>query len=194
MKIFSYLYNRTLSWSSHRHARYYLAGVSFVESSFFPIPPDVMLISMGLAKPKNAWQYALIATIFSVIGGIFGYGLGHFCFVFIQPYIMNSSYAEIYNTVCHLFEKYGVWIVFLAGFSPIPYKVFTVAAGALQMSFFPFVIASCIGRGLRFFLVSGLMFYMGAGIEKHLRRFIDIIGWAIVLIAVCACIAIKWIF
>ncbi|MFZ4077180.1 MAG: YqaA family protein [Legionellaceae bacterium] len=98
-----------------------------------------------------------------------------------------------YDKVCQLFDAYGVWIVFLAGFSPIPYKVFTVAAGALQMAFFPFVVASVIGRGLRFFLVSGLLFFMGEGLEKHLRRFIDVIGWAVVFMAVVAYLIIKWI-
>lgn len=193
MKLFSYLYQHMLGWSTHRHARYYLAGVSFAESSVFPIPPDVMLISMGLATPKRAWNYALIATFFSVLGGIFGYLIGYFGFEFIRPHLMSSSYAVTYDKVCQLFDAYGVWIVFLAGFSPIPYKVFTVAAGALQMAFFPFVVASVIGRGLRFFLVSGLLFFMGEGLEKHLRRFIDVIGWAVVFVAVVAYLIIKWI-
>ena len=193
MKIFSYFYQQTLNWSAHRHARYYLAGVSFAESSFFPIPPDVMLISMGLAKPKSAWHYALIATLFSVMGGIFGYMIGYFGFELIRPYILASSYAPTYEKVCNLFDTYGVWIVFLAGFSPIPYKLFTVAAGALQMALFPFIIASFISRGLRFFLVSGLLYFMGEGLEKKLRRFIDVIGWSVVLIAVFVYITFKWI-
>lgn len=193
MKLFSYFYNLTLNWSAHRHAHYYLAGVSFAESSFFPIPPDVMLISMGLATPKRAWNYALIATLFSVLGGIFGYLLGYFCFELIRPYIIASSYAETYEKVCYLFDAYGVWIVFVAGFSPIPYKVFTVAAGALQMAFFPFVIASLIGRGMRFFLVSALLFFKGEKLEKHIRRFIDVIGWGIVFLLFIIYIVMKWV-
>lgn len=194
MKLFSYLYNKTSSWSAHRHAPYYLAGVSFVESSFFPIPPDVMLISMGLATPRRAWHYALIATLFSVIGGMLGYLIGLYGIEFIQPYIEASPYASSYHQIQGWFEQRGVWIVILAGFTPFPYKVFTVASGAMHLAFIPFVVGSIIGRGLRFFLLCGLLYFFGERLETRLRRFIDIIGWSsLVIIAMIVCL-MKWVF
>ena len=192
MKIFSYLYDRMITWSAHRHARYYLAGVSFAESSFFPIPPDVMLISMGLAKPKQAWHYALIATLFSVIGGCFGYGLGFFGMAFIEPHILTSSYALSYEHVRGWFEHWGVWIIIVAGFSPVPYKLFTVTAGIMHMLFLPFVLASALARGLRFFLVSGLLVLLGVRLEKQIRRWIDWAGWFVVLAILTGYVIVKF--
>lgn len=186
--IFSYLYEKMLSWSAHRHAPYYLAGVSFAESSFFPIPPDVMLMSMGLAAPKRSWQFALIATLFSVLGGLFGYVMGYYGMALIQPYLMASSYAPYVTKVMDWFEHQGVWVVILAGFSPFPYKIFTITAGMMQMAFWPFLMGSIIGRGLRFFLVSGVLFCFGDKIEPHLRRYVNHIAWslvAIIILAVC---------
>lgn len=194
MNFFSCLYEKTIGWSSHRHAPYYLAGVSFIESSFFPIPPDVMLITMGLAKPKRAWHYALIATIFSVIGGMLGYLIGMYCIELLKPYILTSSYASSYYRIQGWFEEGGVWMVILAGFTPFPYKIFTVSAGALHMAFLPFIIGSIIGRGLRFFMVCGVMYFAGERLEAKLRHYIDIIGCAlIVIIAVIFCL-MKWVF
>src|SRR5688572_8154009 len=117
IKIFSYLYEKMLVWSSHHRAPYYLAGVSFAESSFFPIPPDVMLMSMGLAKPKRSWRFAFIATLFSVLWGMFGYLIGFFGMKVIQPYLMTSSYAPYVKQVMDWFEHQGVWMVVFAGFS-----------------------------------------------------------------------------
>ena len=194
MKIFSYLYEKTIGWAGHRHAQYYLAGVSFIESSIFPIPPDVMLISMGLAMPKRSWHYAFIATLFSVIGGMLGYLIGLYCIELVEPYILASSYASSYEQVHHWFTQYGVWIVIVAGFTPLPYKVFTVTAGAMQMAFWPFVLGSVIGRGGRFFLVSGLLYFAGEHIENRLRRYIDIIGWVMIGLIFLGFCLMKWVF
>lgn len=186
MRVFSYLYDKTITWSAHPHARYYLAGVSFAESSFFPIPPDVMLISMGLASPRRSWHYALIATIFSVVGGLFGYIIGVYGMMLLKPYILASSYAGYYTQVSSWFDIYGVWIIVLAGFTPLPYKVFTITAGAMHMPLFPFIIASIIGRGLRFFLVSTILYFTGDRIEGQLRLYIDKIGWCFIILIVAA--------
>jgi len=191
MKIFSYLYDKMLAWSAHGHARYYLAGVSFAESSFFPIPPDIMLIAMGLAKPKRAWHYALITTIFSVLGGCFGYIIGMFFMEILLPHILTSPYAGSYEHVRVWFDQWGVGVVLLAGFTPIPYKLFTITAGAMHMAFMPFVLASIAGRGARFFLVSGLITLFGARLEKRFRRWIDWIGWFLVAALVMGYIVIK---
>lgn len=143
-----------------------------------------MLISMGLAKPKSAWHYAFIATLFSVIGGCFGYVLGFFGMSIIEPYMLTSSYAVSYEHIRGWFDNWGIWIILLAGFSPIPYKLFTVTAGMMHMFFLPFVLASFVGRGARFFLVSSLLVLFGERLEQQFRRWIDWVGWGIVVLAI----------
>lgn len=185
MRIFSSLYRRALAWSRHPHAPWYLGGVSFAESSFFPIPPDVMLAPMSMASPSRAWRFALITTVASVAGGLLGYAIGYFAFEAIAPWLQTTKYWASYQTALLWFNDYGFWAVFIAGFSPIPYKVFTIAAGALSMALLPFALASLIGRGARFYLVAGLMKWGGARMEAALHRYVDRLGWATVaLVAV----------
>ncbi len=185
MKLFAPLYERAMQWARHRHAPWYLGGMSFAESSFFPIPPDVMLIPMSLAHPEKAWRLAWITTLTSLAGGLFGYAIGAWAFASIEPWLQTSHYWGAYSQALAWFEEWGVVAVLIAGFSPIPYKVFTVAAGVLSMALLPFVVASFFGRGARFFLVAGLMRWGGARMEAQLRRHIDLIGWASVgLVAV----------
>jgi membrane protein YqaA with SNARE-associated domain len=192
MKIFEKCYDLCLQWAKHRHAEKYLAGLSCSESMFFPIPPDVMLAPMALSQPNKAWRFAAVTTIASVIGGILGYLLGYFAFEsFIQPLIMEMGYEGKLAHATRWFEEYGVWIVFLAGFSPIPYKVFTITAGFLHMALIPFIIASTIGRGLRFFLVAALMKYGGPMMEAKLKKYIEIIGWATVALAILAYLILR---
>jgi membrane protein YqaA with SNARE-associated domain len=180
MKIFSPLFEKALIWSRLPNAPKYLGLLSFAESSFFPVPPDVMLAPMCLATPTKAWRYALITTITSVLGGLFGYVIGATAFDVIQPHLQASHYWSAFQTAETWFKEWGVWAVFIAGFSPIPYKVFTIAAGALSMSILPFTIASLIGRGGRFFIVAGLMKWGGANMESKLKQYIDRLGWATV--------------
>jgi len=180
MKIFSPLFEKALIWSRLPNAPKYLGLLSFAESSFFPVPPDVMLAPMCLATPTKAWRYALITTITSVLGGLFGYVIGATAFDVIQPHLKASHYWSAFQTAETWFKEWGVWAVFIAGFSPIPYKVFTIAAGALSMSILPFTIASLIGRGGRFFIVAGLMKWGGANMESKLKQYIDRLGWATV--------------
>lgn len=185
MKIFSTLYAKAMNWARHPKAPWFLGGLSFAESSFFPVPPDVMLAPMSLAKPSKAWYYASLTTITSVLGGILGYFIGVFAFDVIEPILHNYGYYDRYELAKTWFESWGFWAIFLAGFSPIPYKVFTIASGVVGMAFLPFVIASFIGRGLRFFMVAGLMAWGGEPMEKKLHNYMDIIGWLLVgLVAV----------
>ncbi|WP_306604300.1 YqaA family protein [Azonexus sp.] len=185
MKLFSPLYRRAMIWSRHPHAPWYLGGLSFAESSFFPVPPDVMLAPMALANPQRWFFLALLTTLTSVAGGVFGYLIGYFAIDAILPWLQASKYWPAYETAVEWFGVWGFWAVFIAGVSPIPYKVFTIAAGALSMSLLPFVLASIIGRGLRFFLVAGLMAWGGARMEAVLHRYVDRLGWAMVaLVAV----------
>lgn len=152
---------------------------------FFPIPPDVMLAPMSLAHPSKAWNYALLTTLASVIGGIAGYALGWFAFDgFIQPWVESMAYQAKLEQAITWFNQYGVWVIFIAGFSPIPYKVFTISAGFLHMAFLPFIIASAIGRGMRFYLVAGLMRWGGEPMQQKLREWVDLLGWLVVILAV----------
>ncbi|MDO8299039.1 YqaA family protein [Lacisediminimonas sp.] len=180
MKLFSPIYRRAMAWSRHPHAPWYLGAMSFAESSFFPIPPDVMLAPMCLADPRRAWFLALLTTLTSVAGGLFGYAIGYFAMDALLPWLQASSYWPAYQIAVDWFQRWGFWAVFIAGFSPIPYKVFTIAAGALSMLLLPFTLASIVGRGLRFFMVAGLMAWGGARMESLLHRYIDRLGWAMV--------------
>ncbi|GAB6049740.1 YqaA family protein [Hydrogenophilus islandicus] len=189
MRLFSSLYARVMQWVRHRNAPWFLALLSFAESSFFPVPPDVMLAPMAMAQPRRAWRLALLTTVASVVGGVAGYAIGWGAFAAIEPWLQGSRYWAAYLTAREWFEAWGVWAVFVAGFSPIPYKVFTIAAGVLQMALLPFIAASFVGRGLRFFLVAGLMAWGGERLEATLHRTIDRIGWATVALVV---VALGW--
>ncbi len=185
MKIFSRLYDWVLGWAKHPRASRYLAALSFAESSFFPIPPDVMLAPMALARRDRAWWFAFITTVWSVLGGALGYLIGMFLFdVLAQPLISFYDASEAFATAQDKFKAHGVWIVFIAGFTPIPYKIFTISAGLASMAFFPFVVASLIGRGARFFLVSALIYFGGERFESGLRRYVDLIGWLMIALIV----------
>ncbi len=180
-----------MTWSRHPHAPRYLGALSFAESSFFPIPPDVMLAPMALARPERAWSYALLTTLASVIGGALGYLIGLLAFDLIEPLLHRAGYWEHYQAVGVWFQRWGFWAVLLAGFSPIPYKLFTIAAGVIAMSFPLFMLASLVGRGTRFFLVAGLMKWGGARMEQGLRRYIDRIGWLSVVLLVVIYLLFK---
>lgn len=183
MRIFSPLYDRVMVWSRHRHAPWYLGGLSFAESSFFPIPPDVMLAPMSMAKPQMAWRFAALTTAASVLGGLLGYLIGLFAFELITPLVTEGGrYAEPFAAAEVWFEEWGVWAIFIAGFSPIPYKVFTISAGVLHMAMIPFLIASAVGRGARFFLVAALMAWGGERMESTLRAYVDRVGWITILL------------
>jgi len=187
MKVFSAIYEWTLKWAEHKFAPSILAILTFAESVFFPIPPDVLLAPMVLAKPEKAWRLASLTTVSSILGGMVGYLLGYMMFEpWIQPLITEFGYQHRFDTAMAWFSEWGVWVVFIAGFSPIPYKLFTVSAGFLQMAFLPFLLASAIGRGMRFFLVAGLIKWGGSTMEKNLRKYIDILGWAIVSLIIIA--------
>jgi len=190
MTLFAPIYERVLLWSRHRHAERYLAAMSFAESSFFPIPVDVMLAPMVLAARDRWVRLATIATLFSVLGGLAGYAIGYGLFDAIEPWLRESHYWGAYQTSQNWFDEYGVWVVFVAGFSPIPYKVFTIAAGVAVLNLPAFLIGSLIGRAGRFFLVAGLVRAGGQSFEDGLSQHIERIGWAVVVIVV---IIIAWL-
>ena len=189
MKIFGPLYDRVIEWSRHRFAERYLAALSFAESSFFPIPVDVMLAPMCLARLDKAWRFALIATVFSVLGGLAGYLIGWGAFESIEPWLSESKYWGAYETSRTWLDQYGFWVIFVAGFSPIPYKVFTIAAGVAALNLPAFFVGSLIGRGARFFLVAGLLVWGGKPLEEKLRQYVERIGWAVVALVA---LVIAW--
>lgn len=186
MRIFTWMYDKTMQWARHRHATWYLSGLSFAESSFFPIPPDVMLAPMSMARPQHALRYATLTTVASVAGGLFGYLIGAYFFELIQPWLQESHYWDKYQHARDWFGRWGFWAILVAGFSPIPYKVFTIAAGTLSMNLPLFVLGSFLGRGGRFFMVSGLMAWGGPRMEAKLRHWVEWLGWLVVAIAVVA--------
>lgn len=169
------LYHWVLKWSAHRHNTKALALVSFVESSFFPIPPDALLITMGAAEPRRALRYALITTLFSVLGGIFGYVLGYFFWELTRDFFLTYVFSiETFEKVQAQFSTYTFVSLFVAALTPIPYKIFTIAGGVAAVPLLPFVAASIVGRGLRFFAVGILIYKFGptmvALIEKHFEK------------------------
>ena len=185
------LYNKCLNLAAHKSSKYYLAIVSFIESSFFPIPPDVMVIPMVISKKKDYFKIFLIVTIFSVLGGILGYFIGAYFFDISMQIMSFYDYDDklIYlkNDLIKS-EGFYAWlgILFLAGFTPLPYKVFTIASGLIGFNFLIFILISFISRGLRFFIVSYLSYKYGdiftKFMEKHGSRWFTIIGILIVII------------
>ncbi len=198
--MFKNLYKKCLDLASHKSSKYYLALVSFVESSFFPIPPDIMIIPMVISKKTDFKKIFLIATIFSVLGGILGYVIGAFFFEF-GAYIMNFYGYEdkLYNLKESLIRNDGFYawlgILFLAGFTPLPYKVFTIASGLIGFNFLIFVSISLISRGLRFFLVSYLSYKFGdlfnEFMDKHGSKWFTIIGILIVIVGIVVYLIFK---
>ncbi|MCU7950113.1 MAG: DedA family protein [gamma proteobacterium symbiont of Bathyaustriella thionipta] len=180
MKLFTSLYNMVLTWSKHQHAPKYLSAVSFSEASFFPVPVAIMLIPMSFAQPSRAWKLAGLTLVFSVLGGVVGYFIGWGAYEVIAPLVHH--YAEQFANARNWFSHYGVWIVLMAGFSPVPYKIFTITAGALSMPFIPFVIASIIGRASQFYLIAFLVTKFGSAMEPKIHQYIEWLGWGSVIV------------
>lgn len=188
------LYDWTMNAATHRSAPAALFGVSFAESSFFPIPPDVMLIPMILAQKAKAWLFAAIATLGSVIGGIFGYAIGYFVFETIGIPILNFyGMTDAFQEFAAKYNEWGAWIVFIAGVTPFPYKVITIASGATQLNFVVFMVASILARGLRFFAVAALLYWFGPPIRDFIERWLNLVAIVFVVLLVAGFIAIKYL-
>jgi len=185
MRLFENLYQAVIRFSRNSHAPWYLSGLSFLESFILPFPPpDVMLAPMSLATPGKAMYFASLTLASSVVGGIAGYLIGAFLFDLVQPLLFEWGYQSAVDTATRWFDQWGFWAVVIAGFSPVPYKIFTITAGALGLSFLPFVMASLIGRGARFFLVAWSLAKFGPAIETRLIAYIERVGWGIVAVLV----------
>ena len=198
--MFQRLYKKCLELAAHKSSNFYLGLVSFIESSFFPIPPDVMVIPMVISKKKDFIKIFLITTIFSVIGGMFGYLIGAFFFDLGMQIMSFYGYEnKLSNIKNHLSDNSGFYtwlsILFLAGFTPLPYKVFTIASGLIGFNFLIFVLISLISRGLRFFIVSYLSYkfgdYFSEFMDKHGSKWFTIIGILIVIIGLIIYLTFK---
>ena len=199
--MFNNLYKKCLDLAAHKSSKYYLAIVSFVESSFFPIPPDVMVIPMVISKKNDFIKIFLITTIFSVMGGMLGYLIGAFFFDFGSQIMSFYGYEnKLSNIKENLVNSDGFYawlgILFLAGFTPLPYKVFTIASGLISFNFFIFIFISLVSRGLRFFIVSYLSYKFGnlftEFMKKHGSKWFTIIGLLIVIIGLLIYLIIKF--
>ena len=195
MKIFGPLYDKVMQWSCHPRAEIYLGVVSFIESSFFPIPTSLMLAPMVMAKRERAWWLASLATVTSVLGGLFGYLIGYFLFDqagvrILEFYHLQGSFVEMQGW----FDQYGVWLVFLAGLTPIPYKLFTITSGVLGLAIVPFAIASVVGRASQFFLVAALVWWGGSKIEPVLDKWIEWIGWGVLIVAAAGFLVVSVVY
>lgn len=193
MRLFAPLYDWTLRWAGHPRAPGALGTLSFIESVIFPIPTDVLLAPMVLAQPPKWLYYGTIATVFSVLGGVFGYLLGAWAFDWASPWIPAGNGAQTFAEVQRLFQEWGVWFVFVAAFTPIPYKVFTLSAGFMSLALIPFIIASAAGRAARFFLVAGIVRWIGARYESQLRRHVEFIGWTVVILLIAIFVLREWL-
>ena len=199
--MFNNLYKKCLDLAAHKSSKYYLAIVSFVESSFFPIPPDVMIIPMVISKKNDFIKIFLITTIFSVLGGMLGYLIGAFFFDFGSQIMSFYGYEnKLSNIKENLVNSDGFYawlgILFLAGFTPLPYKVFTIASGLISFNFFIFIFISLVSRGLRFFIVSYLSYKFGnlftEFMKKHGSKWFTIIGLLIVIIGLLIYLVMKF--
>jgi len=188
------LYDRILSLADHPRAGLWLFVLAFAESSFFPIPPDVLLITLSISKPQKSFYWALICLVGSVMGGVFGYFIGVQFMEIIGDKILSLYHLqEKYLVVQDLYRQYDAWAVAAGGFTPLPYKLFTITAGAFHINFFTFIIASILSRGGRFFLVSGLIYLVGPRVRYFIEKYFNLFSLIFALLLVAGYIVIKWV-
>jgi len=190
--IFKGLYNRAMQWAHHPHRERYLVGVSVFESFVFPLPTALLMIPMVVATPDKAVRLATITTLMSVFGAVIGYLLGWGAMSVIEPWITQMGWLPKLELARVEFEKYGVLAVAIGAFTPAPFKIFTLTAGMLSMSFIPFILVSLLGRGAHFYLIALLMAWAGPKMEPVVRKYIEWLGWTIIVLAVIGFIIHKY--
>jgi membrane protein YqaA with SNARE-associated domain len=174
------LYARVMALAASPNAAWWLALIAFAESSFFPIPPDALLVPMALARPRSAWKFAAICTGASVAGGALGYLIGFAVFDQVARPILNLyGYGAAYAAFQAKFQDYGLWIILIKGMTPIPYKIVTIAAGAARFDFWLFMMASVLTRGVRFFLVATLLHFFGDTVRDFIERRLTLVTSAL---------------
>ena len=192
--MFRRLYDWVLRMAHHRRALPALAAVSFAESSFFPIPPDAMLIPMVIARRDQAWKIATICTVASVLGGILGYAIGYFVYETLGQWLINlyglATQFEAYRAA---YNEWGLWIILIKGLTPIPYKLVTIASGAAAFDFWVFLAASIVTRGARFFLVVALLYWFGEPIREFIERRLTLVTTTFVVLLVGGFVVVRYL-
>ncbi|OYW55903.1 MAG: cytochrome B [Hyphomicrobium sp. 32-62-53] len=189
------LYDWMMRQAASDRAPTALFWVSFIESSVFPIPPDIMLIPMAIANRLKAWWYATVATVGSVLGGLLGYAIGYFLFDLVgQPILGFYGYGDKFQEFAGQYNEYGAWIVFMAGLTPFPFKVITIASGTTSMNIFVFILASIVGRASRFFAVAALLYFFGQPIREFIERYFGILTVLFFILLVGGFAAVKFLF
>jgi membrane protein YqaA with SNARE-associated domain len=190
MQIFSRIYQKTLDWAQSKFAIYWLSIISFLESSILPYPPpDVLLAPMALRRPNKAYQFALITTLFSVLGGLAGYLLGDVLLDFLLTAELIKP--DAITSVKVFFDQYGIWVVGVAAFSPIPYKLATITAGSMAMALLPFILISLIARGARYYLIAGLVKTYGDQCDQWLKKYIDRLGYGLIVSVIFGALYVR---
>ena len=186
MKIFQPLYERAILWARHRRAPALLTFLSFIEAIFFPVPPELMLAPMCVAAPRRGFYYASLSLLGSMFGMFVGYAIGYYAIDLAMPLIGRMGYAGEFDSIKQQAADKGFWLLLIAGFTPVPFKIFTLASGAVGMPLLPFFAGGAIGRGKRVFLVAGAIRLGGEKAEARLRKYIEPIGWGALVLLIAA--------
>jgi len=194
MKIIKKLYDWVLHWAETPYAIPALFILAFSESSFFPIPPDVLLITLAISIPKKSFKYAMICTVGSVLGGILGYGIGLHGYEAVgRPIVEFYHGQEVMNTIKLKYDQHGFLGILIAAITPIPYKVFTISSGVFKFDFLLFVIASILGRSTRFFVVAGLIWKFGPTIRDFIDKYFNLLSYAFMILLIGGFVLIKYV-
>ncbi|MEN8265043.1 MAG: YqaA family protein [Nitrospirota bacterium] len=195
MKIIKKIYDWVLHWAETPYAVPALFLLSFSESSFFPVPPDVLLIALAISIPKKSFKYAAICAVASVLGGVLGYYIGFYSYEAVgKPIVEFYHGQEIMNAIKMQYDQHGFWGILIAAITPIPYKVFTIASGVFKFDFLLFFIASVLGRSFRFFVVAGLIWKFGPTIKNFIDKYFNLLSYVFIILLVGGFILMKYVF
>jgi membrane protein YqaA with SNARE-associated domain len=192
MALFAPLYERAMRWAAHKHAPRFLGALSFCEAIFFPIPPEVMLAPMTLAQPRRWFWFASISLFWSMLGALVGYAIGYWAIDLVTPWLIDLGYGEKFEAVKQVARDDGFWFLLIGGFTPIPFKLLTLASGAVSMPLLPFIAGALIGRGKRVYLVTAVIRLGGPKAEAWLRRNVERVGYVVLLLLVFVVVAFKY--
>ncbi len=188
------LYDWTIHWAETPHSIWALFILAFCESSFFPIPPDVLLIALAVVIPCKSFKYALVCSVGSISGGCFGYFIGYQFFEYVGSLIISFyNITDVFNTVSTQYQDNAFSAIAVAGFTPIPYKVFTIAAGVCKVNIVTLILASALGRSARFFMVAGLFYLFGPKIKIFIEKYFNILSIVFVILLISGFVAIKYL-
>ena len=189
------LYDWTMNLAASRHAAKALGFISFIESSVFPIPPDALLVPMVLSERAKAWWYAFVCTVASVLGALLGYAIGALLFETVaQPILSFYGYGEKFQSFAGKYNEWGAWAVLIAGLTPFPFKVITIASGATKLSLPVFIIASIVARGIRFFAVAGLVYYFGPPVREFVEKRLGLVFTVSLALLLGGFVLIRYVF